>query len=723
MGSGARSVTTMQLEPLSREVVEAMIRGLIPEIPRSALAAIVDRSEGIPLYAVETLRMLIDRGQLERAIDGDQWRLTGALDELAVPETLQALIAARLDAIDPAERMLLQQAAILGQSFTLAGVTAVAGGDAAEVEPRLAALVRRDFLVREMNPRSPERGQYQFVQGIVREVAHGLLARADRRALHLAAARFFESLGEDELAGVLASHYMDAHAATTPGPEADALAAQARIALRAAADRALALHSYDNGLTYLEQAIAITTTPADRAMLEQRAAYAAANAGRYPLAVGHADAAIEVLRASGDRRGLLGARAGRGAVEMSQHRDRTAVAMLREALEEAADLPPTVERAEAEAQLARALMIQGSPEALEWADRVLASPSAVDHPELVLQTLITKAPALQGLKRWKEAEIILRGAIAVAEADGDMQAMLRARNNINGILYMDDLRTAYANSIEAYQVAARIGAQTWVGQFLGLILDDALELGKFDEWVDTMLEQTADARDFYRGWALAEVGLRKALRGDPAAGRRLLDEALQLAADSGQAETGLSGTLAIIDITDGRYLEAFDRMRSTLGTEQDSINARWAMVAAVMAGDGERLAELAAAFPGLQLTGRQRLACMVAVSAGLSLLNVAVPVVGAEQGDARGQVIRALELADACGFLLWRAFLGMALGRLGEGRFPEAAAIRAEGEEFLRSRGAGPVADVLAAPLAGAPAPAPVDSAARPVGDKIPSEP
>ncbi len=721
-GSGVRSVTTMQLEPLARPVVEAMIRGLIPDIPHPALSAILDRSEGIPLYAVETLRMLVDRGQLERAANGDHWKLTGTLDQLAVPETLQALIAARLDALEPSERTLLQQAAILGQSFTLAGVAAVAGADPEEVEPRLAALVRRDFLVHEMNPRSPERGQYQFVQGIVREVAHGSLARADRRALHLAAARFFESLGEDELAGVLASHYMDAHAATTPGPEADALAAQARIALRAAADRAIALHAYDNGLTYLEQAIAITAIPADRAALEERAADAAANGNRYAVAVAHAEAAIEIMRATGDRQGLLRARSARGSVEMSQHRDRTAVTMLREALDEAADLPPSFERAEAESQLARALMIQGSPEAVEWADRVLASPAAIDHPELVLQTLITKAPALQGLKRWKETEIILRGAIAVAEADGDMQAMLRARNNISGILSMDDLRTGQANAIEAYQVAARIGARTWTGQFLGLILGDALELGDFDAWVDTMLEETAGSRDFYRAWALSEVGQRKALRGEPAEGRRLLAEAMQLAADSGQAETGLGGALAMIDVMEGRYLEGFDRLRATLDAEQDSINARWAIVAALMAGTAEHVAELATRMPTLQITGRQRLACEAALSAGITLLHVAVPHAAAAEGDARGQVMQTLELADACGLLLWRAFLGMAFGRLGDGRFPEAAAIRAEGEEFLRSRGAGSVVDAFAASLAGAPAPVRVDPAVRPVADEVPSE-
>ena len=89
----------------------------------------------------------------------------------------------------------------------------------------------------------------------MREVAYQSLARADRRTRHLAAARYFESLGEDELAGVLATHYLAAYQASRAGDEADALAAQARIALQAAAERATALHSYRQAIAYLQQAL------------------------------------------------------------------------------------------------------------------------------------------------------------------------------------------------------------------------------------------------------------------------------------------------------------------------------------------------------------------------------------------------------------------------------------------------------------------------------------
>ena len=185
----------------------------------------------------------------------------GDLTTLAVPETLTALIAARLDTLDETDRRLVHDAAVLGQSFTLAALAAVAEMAEAELEPRLAALVRRELLRREMDARSPERGQYAFVQALIREVAYNTLSKKDRKKLHLSAARYFESLGNDEIAGALASHYLAAHASAAEGAEADALAGQARIALKAAAARAQALGSFDQAVRFLEQALGVTKDP------------------------------------------------------------------------------------------------------------------------------------------------------------------------------------------------------------------------------------------------------------------------------------------------------------------------------------------------------------------------------------------------------------------------------------------------------------------------------
>src|SRR4029079_18609256 len=96
---------------------------------------------------------------------------------------------------------------------------AVSGRDVGQLDQPLDRLTRRQLLMPDNDPRSPERGQHRFVPALLREVAYQSRARPDRRTRHLAAARYYESLGEDELAGVLANHYLDAFKASREGPE------------------------------------------------------------------------------------------------------------------------------------------------------------------------------------------------------------------------------------------------------------------------------------------------------------------------------------------------------------------------------------------------------------------------------------------------------------------------------------------------------------------------
>ncbi|HEY4190987.1 MAG TPA: adenylate/guanylate cyclase domain-containing protein, partial [Candidatus Limnocylindrales bacterium] len=253
-GAGKRAFLALDLQPLDDASMRDLLTGLVTGLPEPAIRSIVARAEGMPLYAVETIRMLVADGRLRERPGGTGYELAGVLGELAVPDTLHALIAARLDGLDPADRALVQDAAVLGQSFTTEALAAVAGLDPAATGPRLDRLARAELLRQEVDPRSPERGQYAFVQALIREVAYSTLALRDRRARHLSAARYFESVGDEELAGALAAHYLAAYRASAEGPEADALVAQARISLRAAADRATALGSPGQAVKFLEYA-------------------------------------------------------------------------------------------------------------------------------------------------------------------------------------------------------------------------------------------------------------------------------------------------------------------------------------------------------------------------------------------------------------------------------------------------------------------------------------
>jgi len=301
--SGHKFMTAMALEPLRDEDMRAILAGLSPGLADRTVEAILARADGIPLYAVEIVRMLVSEGKL-RLEDG-AYRPTGELGDLAVPETLRSLIASRLDALDSTDRTLLQDASILGQRFTLAALAGVTGQAPEALEPRLRNLARREFVDMELDPRSPERGQYGFVQSLIREVAYGTLAKRDRRARHLAAARYFEALGDDELAGALATHYLAAHDASAEGAERDAIAIQARRALRSAGERAAALGAHAQAVTFLRQALAVTTEQSDRAGLLVLIADSANPSGQHELAESSAREAVDLYRDSGDEAGAL----------------------------------------------------------------------------------------------------------------------------------------------------------------------------------------------------------------------------------------------------------------------------------------------------------------------------------------------------------------------------------------------------------------------------------
>ena len=199
------------LEPLDPGSVTEMLDGLVPGLPRELVADIVRRAEGIPLYAVETIRMLLDRGLVVQ--DGDRYVVTGDVSDLDVPETLQALLASRLDGLQAVERFALQNAAVLGRSFTAAGVAALTGRPEGEVAGILDGLVAKQVLSRDDDPRSPDRGQYVFLQELLRTVTYGTLARRTRKKRHVAAAQHLEQAwpgGREEIAEVLAAHYLEA---------------------------------------------------------------------------------------------------------------------------------------------------------------------------------------------------------------------------------------------------------------------------------------------------------------------------------------------------------------------------------------------------------------------------------------------------------------------------------------------------------------------------------
>ena len=195
-GAGQRSFTSLYLEPLSQQAMEELLAGLVPGLPAEVRDRILARAEGIPLYAVETVRMLLDRGLLVQ--DGAVYRPTGPIEALEVPETLHALIAARLDGLSAEERRLLQDAAVLGKTFTQRRARRARGLPTPSSSRCSPSLVRKEVLGVQADPRSPEHGQYGFLQDLVRHVAYETLSKRERRARHLAAAAYLSAAFADD---------------------------------------------------------------------------------------------------------------------------------------------------------------------------------------------------------------------------------------------------------------------------------------------------------------------------------------------------------------------------------------------------------------------------------------------------------------------------------------------------------------------------------------------
>jgi class 3 adenylate cyclase len=171
-GSGRRS-GSIHLEPLPPEAMGELMSGLAPGLPEELSGRVLARAEGVPLYAVETIRMLLDRGHIAQEDGG--FHPTAPVEELEVPESLHGLIAARLDGLDPAQRRLIQDASVLGTTFTREAIIAVNGSPPEEVDEILTALLRKELLGVHSERFSPERGQYEFLGDLVRWVAYETL--------------------------------------------------------------------------------------------------------------------------------------------------------------------------------------------------------------------------------------------------------------------------------------------------------------------------------------------------------------------------------------------------------------------------------------------------------------------------------------------------------------------------------------------------------------------
>lgn len=244
-GGGKRNALTISLSPLEPADTARLIAALLDRsvLPAETQGELLARAGGNPLYAEQFVRMLEERGENGAAV--------------AIPETVQGIIAARLDALPPAEKVVLQHAAVFGRSFWLGSLAAMNDAEGDTLEQCLRALARKDFIRRERRSAAAGETQHTFTHVLVRDVAYGQVPRAQRARLHERAARWIESLGrEDDHGELLAHHYLNAlELLRLMNQDVSGLIAPATRAFRAAADRARALNAHSLAVGYFEQAL------------------------------------------------------------------------------------------------------------------------------------------------------------------------------------------------------------------------------------------------------------------------------------------------------------------------------------------------------------------------------------------------------------------------------------------------------------------------------------
>jgi class 3 adenylate cyclase/tetratricopeptide (TPR) repeat protein len=490
-GTGSRNFTSLSLGPISADAMAMLLSGLVPGLPERLRDGILQRAEGVPLYAVETVRMLIDRGVLTR--DGTAYRVPEAVPALEVPETLHALIAARLDSLTPAERSLAQNASVLGKTFTRPALAHVAGTGQETLLPLLAALVRKEILSVQADPRSPERGQYGFLQDLVRRVAYERMPKAERKVKHLAAAEYLATAWADdegEIAEILASHYLEAYAAAPHAPDAPKIQGQARQTLTQAGDRAGSLGANGEAQRYFEQAAGLEEDQLARARLLERAGQAAYLAGSLGAARTHYDAATEAFQARGDVRATARLAARLADIDFEEGRLAESIDRMEQAFAVLSQDEPDEDLATLAATLGRLHFFKGNMDiAGSRLETALAIAEPLALPEVISQALNTKAVVGLFQGRVEENTALLRHALEIA-VDHDLStAALRAYVNLAESLHRRD---RYEESLEKYQegiaLARRVGNRLWEVPLVGDQMFPLFVVGRWHEALQSAAE-------------------------------------------------------------------------------------------------------------------------------------------------------------------------------------------------------------------------------------------
>ena len=378
-GGGKRNALTISLAALDDGETAHLLSELLGRtaLPADTQRELLESAGGNPLYAEQFVALVSEGGARDR-----------------LPESVQGIIAARLDGLALDEKRLLQTAAVVGRQFWVGAVSAVSGEDRDLVEQRLHGLQRKEFVRRERRSTVADETELAFAHALLRDVTYGQIPRGERAALHRAAADWLEDLAPDrseDRADMLAHHYLVAlELQRATGESTAELAEPARQALRDAGERALALGAFPSAERIFARALELwPEDDPDHPVVVLRRAEAAF--------YGIGELEVEAVSVAADRLTQRGEAALAAKAEIiaaigewwKGRRDECDAHATR-AFELVRDAPASQEKAMVLAERARLSMVAGRAHAaLAFGGEGLEMAEQLGHEEIAAQALVT----------------------------------------------------------------------------------------------------------------------------------------------------------------------------------------------------------------------------------------------------------------------------------------------------------------------------------------------
>jgi class 3 adenylate cyclase/tetratricopeptide (TPR) repeat protein len=648
-GSGRRNATALGLEPLSIDQTRLLVDALLPDADGDARALVTARADGNPLFVEEMARLLTEEGE-----------------SAELPETVQALLAARLDSLAPLERSIVQYAAVSGRTFWAGSLAGLAQEERGDLREALQSLQEKDLIERVPGSELAGEHEFAFKHVLVRDVAYSMLPKAVRARRHYEVGRYVEEHAGDraeEFVTLLAEHFgRAATLAEQSGLDPDTLDpmhARAVRYLEAAGDAAARL--YSNGEAFDHYAAAcrlrLEIDPAVRARIREKQ-------GDVALALGRVDAAIEAWeecsgyhRGQEDLRRLADLQRKVGSALWHKGETRGAIERYQKGISLLKDGPPAMELVrlyEEEASLYmhtgdNMLAVYASERALRLAER-LGEVSAASRAHGIFGTVFGRIGDRPKARDSLERSVELARDSGPAET---IRALLTLGSHLE--ITAADYPAARAAYVEALEVAERIGdmpAQVELYSALALL---AAYRGEWDE-VGELTEASAGLaeREGLVGKMSYPYALRGLLRwrdGDFDAAEALYRRAIDLAEQVGWPEVQFSAllglALALRDAGDtGGAVTALDQALD--------VCERAGLVA-------QSIQAVAARALALQNAGRHEQAEEAADEAGRLAERLGYPVAEASALDARGAT--AEDPREAAALLERAKWIWLDLGR------------------------------------------------------------